>query len=88
MGKVTLADFLTSSILAVWIGSLAVLQNTIDNLSLAQISSPYYSFLLFGFLFYANSFSGVAISGVYLCRHSHLRQKLKKELLSVVQNFT
>jgi hypothetical protein len=88
MGKVTLADFLTSSILAVWIGSLAVLQNTIDNLSLAQISSPNYSFLLFGFLYYANSFSGVAISGVYLCRHYDLREKIKKELLSVIQNIT
>jgi hypothetical protein len=83
MGKVTLADFLTSSILALWIGSLAI-----DNLLLTQISSPNYSFLLFGFLYYANSFSGVAISGVYLCRHSHLRQKLKKELVSAIQNIT
>ena len=84
--KVTLADFLTSSILACWVGSLAVLQNKIETLTLAEISSPRYSFFLFGFLYYANSISCMVISGVYICRHSHLRRKLKKELILAIKN--
>ena len=86
--KVTLADFVTSSLLAIWIGSLAVLQNKLEKLSLPDISTPYYSFFIFGFLYYANSFSCLAISSVYICRHSNLRRKLKKELILAIQNTT
>ena len=73
--KITLADFVTSSVLAFWIGSLAALQNKLEKLSLAEISTPYYSFFVFGFLYYANSFSALTISSVYICRHSNLRRK-------------
>jgi hypothetical protein len=86
--KITLADFVTNSVLAFWVGSLAVLQNMLEKLSLDEINTSYYSFFVFGFMYYANSFSCLAISGVYLCRHSHMRGKLKKELISAIQNLT
>jgi hypothetical protein len=84
--KVTLADFVTSSLLAIWIGSLAVLQNKIRNIAVDEISSLYYSFFLFGSLYFVNSFSALIFSGVYIFRHSHLRKKLKVELTSAIQN--
>jgi hypothetical protein len=86
--KITLADFVTSSVLAIWIGSLSVLQNKLEKLSLDEIATPYYSFSLFGFLYYVNSISGLVISSVYLCRHSHFREKLKKELILAIQHTT
>ena len=84
--KLTLADFVTSSVLAIWIGSLSVLQNKLEKLSLAEVSTPYYSFYLFGCLYYVNSFSALIISGVYICRHSRLREKLKKEIILSIEN--
>jgi hypothetical protein len=84
--KVTLADFVTSSVLAIWIGSLAVLQNKIRNIAVDEISSLYYSFFLFGSLYFVNSFSALVFSGVYIFRHSRLRKKLKVELTSAIQN--
>jgi len=78
--KITLADFLTNFLLALWIGNLAFLQYKIRQLTLTEVNMFPYSFYLFGFQYYANSFSGLIISLVYFCRHPHLRKKLYKEL--------
>jgi hypothetical protein len=78
--KITLADFLTNFLLALWIGNLAFLQYKIRQLTLLEVNMFPYSFYLFGFQYYANSLSGLIISLVYFCRHPHLREKLYKEL--------
>ena len=78
--KITLADFLTNFLLAVWIGNLVFLINKIGQLSLIEVNTSPYGFYLFGVLYYANSFSGLVISLVYFCRHPHLREKIWKEI--------
>ena len=78
--EITLADFLTNFILALWVGNLAFLQYKISKLSLIEVNTFPYGFYLFGFQYYANSFSGLIISLVYFCRHPHLRSKIFKEM--------
>jgi hypothetical protein len=78
--KVTLADFLTNFLLAVWIGNLAVLIYKISQLSLIEVNTSPYGLYLFGFMYYANSFTGLVISSVYFSRHPHLRETIWKEI--------
>ena len=77
-GPISLSDFVSNLILALWVISLSIFMEKVKRISVTEAAGYYNSLYLLGFLYYSNSFSGLVIGAAYIGRHQQMRNKLMK----------
>ena len=75
---------MTNFVLLSWILFIAVSTDILKKTGPKDASTEQGGFLLFLFLFFVNTFTGLLISGMYFARHPSLKARILRELK---QNF-